>query len=158
MTRSSRFQTQELAKNYRFSSYITELEHYIFNQFSAVYMHASKDRLYCGKSNEYAAVVQVLLAQFQIVSKILWPITPFLVEECWSYCNKARPFYELSMETLPDEWKNTDFDESVELAQKIRSQMQATSKTLLWRWNVTIDGSDPQMVALQVNNQNKSMD
>lgn len=58
---------------------------FVTNDLSAFYLHLIKDRLYCGTETEYSILQQVLYTAFMVLNKALWPITPHLVEECWSY-------------------------------------------------------------------------
>lgn len=81
----------------------------------------------------------------------MWPIMPFTVEECWNYYSKGRPFYEQAIKTLPEMWRNPEYDECIALTQKLQRLLEATiDKDLMWRWNVTIDANDRQIGELVV--------
>lgn len=137
------------AADYRFSSYAIDMHRFV-SQLSSIYVHTVRDRLYCGKPDDYACILQVLQANFHIGSKILWPIVPFMIEECWSYYSKGRPFYELAAKTVPENWKNDEYNECIDLTQEIRSSMQITSNALPWRWHTVLTANDRQINALEV--------
>lgn len=72
-------------KDYAISASTKALVNFITNDFSAQFLNYTKDKLYCSRSEDSASTRDVLLATYCIISKHLWPITPFLIEECWSY-------------------------------------------------------------------------
>lgn len=110
-------------------------------------MHPIKDKLYCGSSNDFDNMIKVLLAQFYVINKILWPIVPFLVEECWSYYSKGEPFYKTTV-NIPNLWRNDQYDNCIEYAEQIKI---ANFSHISWRWNVIINGNTNQIENLQVN-------
>lgn len=127
---------------------------FLFKKLSGIYLNTIKDRLYCGKPDDYASILQVLQAQLYIVSKILWPVVPFIVEECWSYHTKGeRPFYEVTTKTPPAEWKNSEFDDCIHIAKRIRTSLEDSVNTkdkIFWRSNVIIEANDKQIDELEV--------
>lgn len=65
------------------------INNFVVNNLSALYIHTTKDNLYCGADKENEATRKVLQATFCVLSKVFWPIMPHLVEECWSYYGKS---------------------------------------------------------------------
>lgn len=76
---------QTMYDSHQYNRAAAVILNFVSNDLSAFYLHLIKDRLYCGTSDQYSAVQSVLRAAFIVLNKALWPITPFLVEECWSY-------------------------------------------------------------------------
>lgn len=77
--------TQLTYDSHQYNRAAASIVNFVTNDLSAFYLHLVKDRLYCGTDAEYRAVQRVLYAAFVVLNKALWPITPHLVEECWSY-------------------------------------------------------------------------
>lgn len=144
------FQAEHFAKNYQFSSYVLNINQYINNDFSATYIGSIKDRLYCGSTEEQTDVVRILHALFQVSCKVLWPITPFLVEECWSYYDKSKPFYETEVKIL-EKWRDDRFDDSVNLAKQILALFTINNKNLnMQRQNIKLTASNDKIDLLEV--------
>lgn len=76
-------------KSYQYNHVTSVINNFMTNQLSATYFHIVKDRLYCGTKNERSNVQKVIRSAFYVLNKVLWPITPFVVEECWSYHGKS---------------------------------------------------------------------
>lgn len=68
---------------------------FITNDMSASYLHVIKDRLYCGTGVEHETLRDVLRIAYVTLCRAMWPIAPFVVEECWSYV-AADPFYKFA--------------------------------------------------------------
>lgn len=75
---------------YEYNRVVANIQHFVTNQISAIYVNLIKDRLYCGTSAEIADIRYTLEKCYSILNKTLWPIAPFLVEESWSYYGKFR--------------------------------------------------------------------
>lgn len=75
--------------DHQYNRVAATIVNFITNDVSAFYLHTIKDRLYCGSEDEYRSLQAVLHKAFLVLNKALWPITPFLVEECWSYIGKT---------------------------------------------------------------------
>lgn len=84
----------EVHKSYQFNHIITTLLDFVWNKLSASYIDLFKDRFYCGSKQEQDDARHVVRSAFYVLSKALWPIMPFTVEECWSYHGK-RPKFDL---------------------------------------------------------------
>ncbi|XP_052888770.1 isoleucine--tRNA ligase, mitochondrial [Anopheles moucheti] len=65
---------------------------------SGLYLHVIKDRLYCGTREEHNNLKAILDYTYRILSKVLWPIVPFLVEESWTFYEKDH-FYKAKQNT-----------------------------------------------------------
>ncbi|KAJ6638007.1 Isoleucine--tRNA ligase, mitochondrial [Pseudolycoriella hygida] len=91
-------------KSHQYNHTTTAVVNFVTNQLSAEYLHTIKDRFYCGTKEQREDVRNVLRSAFYVLSKILWPITPYLVEECWSYHDK-NPFYQYKVD-IPAHWKD----------------------------------------------------
>lgn len=82
----------ELYKSYQYNRVTSTILDFISNQLSSTYLHTIKDRFYCGTKKEQADVQHVIRSAFYVLNKILWPIIPFTVEECWSYHGKRQAY------------------------------------------------------------------
>lgn len=71
--------------DHQYNRVAATIVNFITNDVSAFYLHTIKDRLYCGSVDEYRSLQAVLHKALLVLNKAVWPITPFLVEECWSY-------------------------------------------------------------------------
>ncbi|KAH8816438.1 tRNA synthetases class I-domain-containing protein [Xylogone sp. PMI_703] len=83
--------------NYEFYKAVTYINRWIYADFSAFYMEALKDRLYCADGGG------VLEPIFHGLLRMLTPITPSLVEEAWSH----RPQWMKSDESLKHPFHRT---------------------------------------------------
>lgn len=70
---------------HNFGKVTRTLKTFFSNNLSADYIDLKKDELYCASGEDSATSRDILLATFCILNRHLWPIVPFLVEECWSY-------------------------------------------------------------------------
>lgn len=151
----------------------TALDYFITNNLSAEYIHTRKDRLYCASIEDSTSSANVLLATFCVLNKHLWPIVPFLVEECWSYygkicCNQIRnsihlnkpnlnfsfvenePFYKTPI-ILPDAWRNNDFTDTIDAAFNLKDMIkQKRSGFKAWQYNVDASVRKPIQTNLEV--------
>lgn len=83
-------QMTSLYGSYQFNRAATNILNFVTNDLSASYMHLIKDRLYCDSKDNYLKLQQVFYVIYSVLSKHLYPIVPFLVEEVWSYSSKLR--------------------------------------------------------------------
>lgn len=74
-----------LYDRYEYNRVIALIQNFITNTISAVYIHLIKDRLYCGKNDDIAQIRDTIEKCYIILNKVLWPITPLLIEESWSH-------------------------------------------------------------------------
>lgn len=79
-----------LYKSYQYNRVTSTILNFVTNQLSGTYLHTVKDRFYCGTKDERAAVQNVLRSALYVLNKALWPIIPYVVEECWSYHGKLK--------------------------------------------------------------------
>lgn len=142
--------TQSLSAEYRFPMYINNINKYVNDDLSAFYVDIIKDKLYVGSPKDYNSVLGVLLAQFCIVNKVLWPIVPHLVEESWSYYSKNHPFYAFSF-PVPTEWQNTEFDDVMKLCKDLVGIIRENINKTTWYFDVIISAGEEQIEKLQVN-------
>ena len=100
---------------YQFNRVVAQLNHFVNTDLSSFYLHVIKDRLYCGSNEQHQQLQQILNNCYLILSKSLWPIAPFLVEESWSYrqLDPGNSFY--SQHTPSSSW---EFPESLKIIQK----------------------------------------
>lgn len=79
-------------KSYQYNHVTSTILNFISNQLSGTYLHLVKDRFYCGTTAERDDVRNVLRSALYVLNKMLWPLVPFMVEECWSYHGKSQIF------------------------------------------------------------------
>lgn len=79
----------EAYNSYQYNRVTSTILNFVANELSAMYLHTVKDRFYCGTKNERDDVQKVLRSALYVLNKTLWPITPYVVEECWSYHGKS---------------------------------------------------------------------
>lgn len=140
---------QSLAANYRFPLYINNINGYVSEDLSALFIDSIKDKLYSNAPHDTAQTMNVVFAQFCILNKVLWPITPHLVEEVWSYYNSNKSFYMQPM-TVPKEWHNTQFDAVINLVKQLIAMLRENITKTTWYFDVIISGSAEQIKELQV--------
>lgn len=140
---------EKLASTYRFPIYINNINKYIGDDLSAVYIDNIKDRLYSNPPQETIQTINVLFAQFCIVNKILWPIVPHLVEEVWNYYSKSSSFFNQQF-IVPIEWHNTKFDASMQLAKQLIVKFRENITKTTWYYDVRITCGAEEMKKLQL--------
>lgn len=74
---------------YEYNRVTILVQNFIANQISSIYLNSIKDRLYCGTAKEIVATRNILKDCYHVLSKALWPIVPFIIEESWSYYGKC---------------------------------------------------------------------
>lgn len=110
-------QAQKLSKNYRYPSYVNNILSYVNDELSSFFLHTMKDRLYLNPKSDNVELLNVMLAQFCILIKVIWPIIPHLAEECWSYYD-TQSFYKTKF-NVPNSWHNNQFDESMAIVKNL---------------------------------------
>ncbi|XP_055677771.1 isoleucine--tRNA ligase, mitochondrial [Lutzomyia longipalpis] len=124
---------------YEYNRVATTIVNFIANDVSSIYIHLTKDRLYCGTDAELQCVQQVMNACFLLLAKALWPILPFLVEECWSHCNANIPFYHINVGTPPAAWEGQEAREVIEKCLQFKEALnRLTPQTNTWKLDVDI--------------------
>lgn len=98
-----RHEVDEAYRTHQYQRATSLIVNFVNNDVSGFYLHLIKDRLYCGRRKEIDDVRCVLAAAFHIINRAIWPITPFLVEECWSYHRHKEAFYENRSDELSSE-------------------------------------------------------
>lgn len=140
---------EDLSSNYRFPMYINHITKFINDDLSAFYIDILKDRLYMCSENDNQEIFNILLAQFFVVCKILWPITPHLVEESWNYYDKSNSFYTTTF-NIPNSWQSNEYDESMRLATQLIGMLRENIAKTSWNYRVKVSCNEQNMKQLQV--------
>lgn len=142
---------QNLYENFQFNRIIAMANNFINTDLSSCYLHLVKDRLYCGNDEEHRQIRQILSNCYSQLAKSLWPITPFLIEESWSYLNPSScSFYK---NTFDDQnvWNFSDSKEIVDSAMAVKKILcSSLSDINTLKLNVTIEGNDDNLKMLMV--------
>lgn len=137
-------------QNYQFNRIVALLNNFVNSELSSIYFHLIKDRLYCDSDNEYTRLATILKPTYLLLCKVLWPITPFLVEESWSHLNKNSSFYQSELISQP----NWVFQENVGVIEKAlevrRSFGASVSEINSWKLNVKIETNSKNLGELMV--------
>lgn len=141
-----------LYENFQFNRVIAIANNFVNTDLSSCYLHLIKDRLYCGYDAEHHQIRRLLSSCYRQLSKTLWPIMPFLIEESWMYVEPSCSFYRCNL--LDDQtWSFSDSKIIVEAAlgaKKILcSSLSDMNNTL--KLDVTIEGNDKCLKDLKVN-------
>lgn len=141
----------ELCREHSYNRVTALVLNFVTNSLSAFYLHLIKDRLYCGTIAEYQDLQSVLQRAFLILNKVLWPLTPFVVEECWSFYNE-KPFYMQNLDFKMNQFTNQEFDGIIEQCIQLKQYLnQSVPDINTWTLNVTISCTEESIVLLQVN-------
>ncbi|KFB47061.1 AGAP003156-PA-like protein [Anopheles sinensis] len=92
----------QLYETYQHNRASAAILNFCLSTLSGLYLHVVKDRLYCGTRAEHENVVAILTQTYRVLSKTLWPIIPFLVEESWTFYGKDS-FFQSSQPPTPSE-------------------------------------------------------
>lgn len=114
---------------YQFNNVVATINNFITNEISAFYLHIVKDRLYCGTTQDYETVKHVINIIYQVVCKTLWPITPFMVEESWSYYDQQQSFYKAHIDPQQS-WLNPTVDQAIRIALQIKHDLYQNIKNI----------------------------
>lgn len=88
----------QLYKTYQYNRVTAIILNFVTNDLSAQYLHLIKDRLYCGNIEQHQQLQSILTAAFLVLNKALWPIVPFMVEECWNYYGQLNGGEDITIE------------------------------------------------------------
>uniref|UniRef100_A0A182W2R4 isoleucine--tRNA ligase n=1 Tax=Anopheles minimus TaxID=112268 RepID=A0A182W2R4_9DIPT len=119
---------------------------------SGLYLHVIKDRLYCGTREEHNNLKAILDYTYRVLSKVLWPIVPFLVEESWTFYEKDY-FYKANRHTvnvvLPPASQSVHAIEcALDLRHAVYQQEQLNVNT--WLLEVAVECSDSDLALLSM--------
>jgi isoleucyl-tRNA synthetase len=113
-------QVQTLYNTYQYNRVSVVVNNFIVNNLSSLYIHLIKDRLYCGTNEQHALLCDILKSCFDVLSKCLWPIVPFIVEESWSYQSKTA--FVHSVVDVLESWKNPQSVDVVQTCLELRKE------------------------------------
>uniref|UniRef100_A0AAG5CSK1 isoleucine--tRNA ligase n=1 Tax=Anopheles atroparvus TaxID=41427 RepID=A0AAG5CSK1_ANOAO len=82
----------QLYESYQHNRASATILNFCLSTLSGLYVHVVKDRLYCGTKAEQDNVTAILDHTYRVLSKALWPIVPYLVEESWTFYAKDHFF------------------------------------------------------------------
>lgn len=136
-------------ESFHFNRIVALVNNFVNTDLSSSYLHLIKDRLYCGHDDEHKKIQNILTHCYRGLSKSLWPITPFLIEESWSYISE-NSFYRNDYGNL----KKWNFDESENIlnsALSVKNQLFSTVKDVnSWKLNVSLSGNEDALRMLKV--------
>ncbi|GAB0095594.1 Isoleucyl-tRNA synthetase [Sergentomyia squamirostris] len=146
LNRLTSFHTEifTLYDSYEYNRITSTILNFLANEVSSIYLHLSKDSLYCGSDAEHSRIQQIMNACFLILAKVLWPILPFLVEECWSHCvdTNQHPFYRQNTGAPPASWATEEQQEVRKLIEKCLLVKEVINKQTTqintWKLNAEI--------------------
>lgn len=139
---------QKLAANYQFPSLVTHITAYVQNDLSAFFLHTIKYRLYLCPRNENDELLNVMLAHFCMIIKVIWPILPHLAEECWSYYDK-QSFFKTKFD-IPRAWLNEEFDETMKIVKGLIALCGTNLSKSPFHYRAIITGNEKTMQELEV--------
>lgn len=135
--------------NFQFNRIIALANNFINTDLSSSYLHLIKDRLYCGFDSEHEQFRGILSVCYRELSKTLWPIMPFLVEESWKYIDPSRSFYQ--HQPMNDKWKFEESKKIIESALAVKRTLCSSLTDMnTLKLDVTIEGSDEILQDLKV--------
>uniref|UniRef100_A0A182XVI5 isoleucine--tRNA ligase n=1 Tax=Anopheles stephensi TaxID=30069 RepID=A0A182XVI5_ANOST len=140
-----------LYDSYQHSKATAAILNFCQSTLSGLYLHVIKDRLYCGTGDEHSNLKAILDATYRTVSKVLWPIVPFLVEESWKYY-EADHFYSSNHQHQPNATLRAapQSVHAVECALELRHAVyqQAQLNVNTWLLEVAVECSDSDLALL----------
>lgn len=139
---------QKLSANYRFPSLVIHITTFVQNELSAFFVHTMKDRLYMSPRNENGELLKVMLAQFCMVIKAIWPILPHLAEECWSYYDK-QSFFKTKFD-IPNAWLNDEFDETMKIVKNLIPLCGINLSKSPFHYRAIVTGNEETIQELEV--------
>ncbi|KAG4067142.1 hypothetical protein HA402_000133 [Bradysia odoriphaga] len=138
----------EAQKSYQFNHVIATALDFVANQLSATYIKLFRDRYYCGSKQQRDDARNVVRSAFYVLSKALWPIMPFTVEECWSYHDK-NPFYQFKVD-IPAQWKDPKYKQMWKVCLDCKEILrQSAPDQKIWSQNLHIAASMNNIRLLQ---------
>lgn len=141
-------QAQKLSEKYRFPLYVNNILNFVNDELSSFFLHTMKDRLYLNPKNENLELLNVMLAQFCMIIKVIWPIIPHLAEECWSYYD-SQSFYKTKF-TVPSAWHNNHFDDAMGIVKHLIAMLGKDLPKSPYYFRVVITGNSKTIQELQV--------
>lgn len=136
-------------ESFHFNRIVALVNNFVNTDLSSSYLHLIKDRLYCGHAAEHNDLEKILMNCYLGLCKNLWPITPFLIEESWSFI-KDGSFYREDFGSSKN-WRFNDSEEIINAAMNVKKQLFSTMTDInSWKLNVTIDGNEEALRMLKV--------
>uniref|UniRef100_T1GHN0 isoleucine--tRNA ligase n=1 Tax=Megaselia scalaris TaxID=36166 RepID=T1GHN0_MEGSC len=102
------------------------------------------DRLYCGMDEDLAQIKSVLKECYLILNKAIWPVTPFLVEESWSYFDSSAPFYK-NKSCVENDWENKEAEQIVTEALNLKRKINQMESTNSWLLHCSVNCTSEQL-------------
>lgn len=127
----------------------TLIRNFVANEMSSIYLHLIKDKLYCGSDEEVSRIKGILQECYIVLNNAIWPITPFLVEESWSYYDETTPFHEndFSAKTIG---RDLEADKVVNEALNLKRKINQSESTNSWLLKCTVNCTSEEMQSLLV--------
>uniref|UniRef100_A0A182QG18 isoleucine--tRNA ligase n=1 Tax=Anopheles farauti TaxID=69004 RepID=A0A182QG18_9DIPT len=143
----------ELYDSYQYNKATAVILNFCLSTLSGLYLHVIKDRLYCGSREEHANLKAVLDHTYHVLSKALWPIVPFLIEESWTYYEKdafysspRRAQSNISFQPVPQSVQAVEC--ALDLRHAIYQQAQLNVNTWLLELEVRCNGNDLSLLSV----------
>ncbi|KAM8709739.1 hypothetical protein ACLKA7_016532 [Drosophila subpalustris] len=131
---------EKLYNAYEYNRVVSSVQNFIANQVSGIYVHMIKDRLYCGDDQELKLIRHTLTQCYRQLCKALWPITPYLIEESWSYYDATGGAFHEQTVQAPKDWTNLEANDVVNTALEIKRIInQQASDVNSWNLAVSIN-------------------
>lgn len=136
-------------ENFQFNRIVALVNNFVNTDLSSCYLHLIKDRLYCGDADQHHDLQKILMNCYKRLCKTLWPITPFLVEESWSFV-KDESFYRDEVKSSV-RWEFKHSDDILNDAMEAKRTFYKTIGDInSWKLNVTIEGNEEHLKTLKV--------
>ncbi|KAL9694079.1 hypothetical protein quinque_013364 [Culex quinquefasciatus] len=131
--------------SYQYNKASSNILTFSVSTLSGFYLHLIKDRLYCGPDAQFHNLRAILTQTLETLCKALWPIAPFLVEECWSY-RGSDPFFKSCQQwnrpALPEDATTTPIiEQALELKRAVYQQSQLDVNT----WLLAVEATVPKV-------------
>ncbi|XP_065201272.1 isoleucine--tRNA ligase, mitochondrial [Planococcus citri] len=126
---------------------------FVTNDISAVYLHATKDRMYCDAeySEERLSCQTVYFHVLEFLLRAIAPIVPHLVEECYMhhpvFAKNSTYFRSPKMNPL-EEWNNSEIMNVVQVFLKLKEEICRANKKPN-ELSVTVKLSNPIIEAIK---------
>lgn len=142
----------DVQSSYNFFEYnraTSLIQNFIVNEMSSVYLHLIKDSLYCGSDEEFQRIKGVLRECYKVLNKTIWPITPFLTEESWSYFDSSSPYYKNEV-SVDGNWENVEADKIVNEALTLKRKINQTESSNSWLLRCSVSCTKEELQYLEV--------
>lgn len=134
-------------EGFHFNRIVSLVNNFVNTDLSSCYLHLVKDRLYCGYIEEHDQLRKILVNIYQGLGKSLWPITPFLIEESWSFL-ESESFYRNADKQI-GAWNFAESGAIINSAMEARKLLYARINDLnTWNLNVVISGKAEALKSL----------